>query len=336
MIEKPAIPDDLIVARLRDGYGLSVTQVTFLPLGFDLKSAVYRVEEVNGTPYFLKLRGGVFDETTVTLPKFLNAQGITQVMASIPTITGQLWISLGDMTMILYPFIKSHNGFEVDLSEHQWIELGMALKGIHTIGLPPEFLRQIQPETYSPHWRETVMRYLVNIGNIVYDDSVAIKLATFLKSKHAEIQHIITGAEKLAAELKKRPLEFVLCHTDIHGGNVMIGENGDLFIVDWDNPLMAPKERDLMFVTGGVGGIWYKSEAETLFYQGYGRTEIDPVALAYYRYERIVQDAAEFCKHIFETTRSVEDREQGLQFFIDSFLPDNAVDMANKSGQYRC
>ena len=39
----------------------------------------------------------------------------------------------------------------------------------------------------------------------------------------------------------------------VHAGNVLLGDNDKLAIVDWDNPIMAPKERDLMFVGGGIG-----------------------------------------------------------------------------------
>jgi spectinomycin phosphotransferase len=47
-----------------------------------------------------------------------------------------------------------------------------------------------------------------------------------------------------------------------------------------------------MFVGGGVAGTWNEPEEVDAFYRGYGATGIDPVALAYYRYERIVEDIA--------------------------------------------
>ena len=35
--------------------------------------------------------------------------------------------------------------------------------------------------------------------------------------------------------------EFVLCHSDIHGGNVLIDGNDAIYIVDWDEPIIALK-----------------------------------------------------------------------------------------------
>ncbi len=106
---------------LQDGYGLLVVQVAFLPLGTDLNTAVYRVLADDETPYFLKLiRSGVFDGTSVALPKFLGDQGIVQIIAPLATKTGQLWASLDAFKLILHPFVEGHNGFEVDLSDRHW------------------------------------------------------------------------------------------------------------------------------------------------------------------------------------------------------------------------
>ena len=48
----------------------------------------------------------------------------------------------------------------------------------------------------------------------------------------------------------------------IGAGNLLIDAKGSLYIVDWDHPIMAPKERDLMFVGGGVGSAWYRPQEE--------------------------------------------------------------------------
>ena len=72
MLEKPDLQDERIVSRLQDEYGLSVAQLTFLPLGADINTAVYRVVSDNETPNFLKLRKGTFEEFAITVPSSSN------------------------------------------------------------------------------------------------------------------------------------------------------------------------------------------------------------------------------------------------------------------------
>jgi spectinomycin phosphotransferase len=61
-----------------------------------------------------------------------------------------------------------------------------------------------------------------------------------------------------------------------------------LYIVDWENPILAPKERDLMFIGGGIDHLWKNKQDEAVFYEGYGQTKINMRALAFYRYERVI------------------------------------------------
>ena len=143
MLEKPDLQDGEIITCLQDEYGLNVVQVAFLPLGADLDTAVYRVVTDDETPHFLKLRGGVFDETSVALPKFLSDQGIEHIIAPLTTTTGQLWARLDSYRVILYPFIEGHNGYEVDLSDRHWSEFGTALKRLHTAVVPPPLKRVV-------------------------------------------------------------------------------------------------------------------------------------------------------------------------------------------------
>ena len=58
----------------------------------------------------------------------------------------------------------------------------------------------------------------------------------------AEIDRILDRADALGHMNLGRPLEFVLCHCDCHTANLLIDSEGRLFIVDWDQPLLAPVE----------------------------------------------------------------------------------------------
>jgi spectinomycin phosphotransferase len=329
MLEKPSLPDQLIISCLEDVYGLQVNRLTFLPIGADSNTAVFRVDANDQKAYFLKLRKGDFDEITVAVPYFLKLLGIEQIIAPLETRACQKWVSLDAFKLILYPYVEGQDGYAVALSDRQWQTFGAALKRIHTAHVPPTLARLIPHETYSPQWRERVKTFQAHIEENTFDDPTAAELAAFMKLKRHEIDHLVARAETLGIALQARHAELVLCHSDIHPGNLLISGDDALYIVDWDNPIFALKERDLLLIGGCYP--WHGAREVALFYQGYGQAEIDRMALAYYRYERIIQDIAAFCMQLLSTSEGGKDREQALVYFTSSFLPNHEVAIAINS-----
>ena len=332
MLEKPDLEEARIADWLLDQYGLRVIEAEFLPTGYQ-NTAAYRVVAADETTYFLKLRRDVFVETSVTLPLFLRDLGLRQIIAAIATKSRQYWGYLDDFNVILYPFVAGQNAFQVALTEYQWFDFGASLKRIHTTRLPPGLDSHIQHETYSREWSEQVKLLLERAQNEKFCEPVAAQLAVFMTTRANEILHLVKKAEQLSLILQMRPPESVLCHSDIHAGNILCNTDGDVYIVDWDNPIMAPKERDLMFIGGGVGGIWNSAQEESLFYRGYGKMEINTVALAYYRFERILQDLAPYAGQLLLTDVGSKDRMRTLQAIVSFFLPNGVVEMARKAEQ---
>jgi spectinomycin phosphotransferase len=334
MLESPDVQDAQIIACLEAAYDLSIAEIAFLPLGADVDTAVYRVMADDTTQYFLKLRRGPFPGVTVTVPHWLAEAGMQHLIAPLATqTTGALWTQLAPFTVILYPFVTGRSGWEVELSQHQWIELGIGLQALHTSVVPSELMHTIPHETYTPVWRDRVTAFLRRVADHGIDDPVAAHLARLLQAKHATIHHLVARAEQLAGLLVHRPLERCLCHGDIHAGNILIDTTNRLYLVDWDTLVMAPKERDLMFIGGGVGGMWNRDHEGGWFYQGYGQAKINLTALTYYRYERIVQDIAVTCEQLLGTSEGGDDRVALLGQFASQFEPNNVVDIAYATDQ---
>lgn len=331
MLTPPDLANDIIIACVRDTFGLPIAHATFLPVGADVHSAVYRLTTADGTSYLLKLRRGTFNEVAVAVPAFLHAQGIQQIMAPIATATHQLWVHAHGFNWMLYPFFEGKTGFEVGLSPAQWITLGASMQAVHTTVLPAGLVAGMRRETYSPRWRRRVQAFHTQVAQHAYEDPIAAHLATFWTIKRDEIHRVVERAEQFAEALQQRVVAPVVCHADLHAGNVLVGSDGALAIVDWDELMLAPKERDLMFVGGGIGGVWNTAYEEKLFYGGYGEAEIDPVVLAYYRYERIVADIAAYAEQIFGMQGSADDRAQGLHELMGQFLANSVVEIAHRS-----
>ncbi len=332
MLIKPNLTDEEIIACLRDAYGLTIEKVAFLPLGADFNTAVYRITTNNGSDYFLKLRSGEFLEASVSVPKYLADLGIKQVIPPLATKTEQLWTSLASFKAILYPYIEGRNGVEAKLSDQQWAQFGAAIKRLHSTDIRSSITNGVPRETFSSKWRETVKSFLGRIENEVFEEPVAIKMALFLKSKSSEILKLVERAENLAIMLQTQPLDYILCHADMHGWNLMIDKEGALYIVDWDTLIFAPKERDLMFIGAGIwdSGLT-AAEEESLFYQGYTQTKINQDAIAYYRFERIIQDIGDYCEYIFLSDEGGDDRMQCFEHLQPVFLPNGAIERAYDS-----
>jgi spectinomycin phosphotransferase len=331
MLEKPDLPDSLISASLQAEYALQGARVAFLPIGADVNTAVYRVDMPEKTAYFLKLRKGSFTEITVTLPSFLKTHGLQQIIAPLPAGSGRLWGSLDAYTMLLYPFIEGKDAYEMEPSDRQWVDFGAALRKIHTMPLPPAISEQISHETYSAQWRDEVKTFQAQAEQSGFAEPVASKMAAFMRAHRGKIECLVSRAGELAQALIEHSPPQVLCHSDIHAGNLHLCAGGRLYIVDWDAPIFAPKELDLAMIGGSTA--WSSPHQTALFFQGYGQVEIDLTALEFYRCERIILDIGEFCKQIFSSDSGGEDREQGYQYFTSNFLPGHEIDLALNTGR---
>lgn len=329
MLQEPDLEDEVLIAHLRRGWSLPVDQVNFLPLGADPATAVYRAVG-DGEPYFVKLRRGVpFDETSVTLLEYLSENGVGHIIPPLPASSGKRWTRFGAFTVTLCPYVEGTNGYSIRLTEENWLDFGLTLEQLHTLNLPPRLLGYVRREHFDAWGRDTVKAFLARLDNLSFATHASAEMAAFLTAKRRNILELVDRAGSYARILRERTPELVLCHGDLHAGNVLIDGENDFYIVDWDDPILAPKERDLMFIGGGLGFIGREpEEEERLFYRGYGRVELDPVALAYYRFERIIQDIAVYCHGLSQDGVSDEDREQSLHYLRANFEPGGTIERA--------
>lgn len=341
MIKKLVSTDQNIINWIKTVYGIEVIKLEFLPLGADMNASIYKAI-THDKSYFVKLKWGHHHNNSleiVELLHLLHKAGI-QVIPALKTINGHFTQRIEDFTLTIYPFVEGQDGFNRHLTNEQWQKLGKSLRQLHKIVFPPEIRKQIRHETYSSKWREIVRSYLlqtenekVQHENQTNQNEIALKLSNFIKEKILIINRLLARAEDLSQKVHELSPEFVLCHSDIHGGNVLLDENDTLFIVDWDDPLMAPKERDLMFIGGGVGNVWNDPYEEQLFYKGYGETKINKTILTYYRHERIVEDIALYIQGLLLTNEGGDDRQVMYKQFIDIFEPNGVIEIAFKTDE---
>lgn len=322
--------NNLIIHCLNTHYSIKVESLTLLPIGADPNATLFKVQALAAT-YFVKIKQGHQEDISVNIISLLSDAGLKEIIVPIRTIDGGLTQRQKDDTVIVYPFIAGQDGFHCTLTENQWRRLGKALRQIHDIAVPPSIQKRLRRETYSSKWRDAVRSLYVHFEKMPEGDEVSLKLWQFIQGHVQTIHKLVDRAHQLARQLQDQSQQVVLCHSDLHAGNILIGEEGSFYIVDWDDPILAPKERDLMFMGGGVGNVWNKPSEEKLFYDGYGPTQVNQPLLAYYRNERIVEDIAIYGQALLLQTSGGNDRIKMYQDFVGMFEPNGVVEIALKS-----
>jgi spectinomycin phosphotransferase len=288
MREQPGIAEEHLRACLQEQYDLYPVTLEFLPLGHDYDAGVYRAVSEQGMAYLLKVTSRPLYEPRCVVPRYLYDQGITSVVAPIATGSGALWTKLGDWTVIVYPFIEGDSTL-MGMTNEQWREVGAIFKRIHQVRLPPEGFSSLRKETFDP----TEYAWWVRVFETQHLDarhngnSSSRALRASWVAYQSTIHMVVTSLEKLAEVLQRRSEPYVICHADLHASNLIRNRTGGVFVIDWDDVMLAPKERDFIFVR--------RPHADA-FWEGYGQNEIDWTLLSYYLWERVVQDLIEEAK----------------------------------------
>ncbi len=300
MLEAPDIPPDAIASALHDHYAIEAETVAFLPIGNDARSFVYRAQIQGGTARFIKLRSGAPYAASLLVPRALRDAGIDEVVAPIPTHSGELGVPLSGFTLIVYEYVNGDTAMNVGLTDAQWRTHGRTLARVHATQLADELIEQLPRETYLPasfgFLRDLHPRVLArDVAYASGDEAV-----TFWCERAETIAHLLERTQAFGSALGALDLPNVLVHSDIHTANVMVDGAGALHYVDWDAPMMAPRERDLKFMVdaGFCGPV--TQAYESAFLSGYGVDRIDPLALAYYRHDWVVEDLAAYGNDVFQ------------------------------------
>ncbi len=322
VLQKPDLPDDALILHLRRAYDLEIAEVTFLPLGADQGTAIYRVVAREGRPYFARLRtrGGTSAGNAVA--SLLAERGDIQVIPPLRTRRGGSGSRMGSYTVSLAPFVEGADGYTRRMTDGQWRALGATLRAVHELMPPPSVARRIRRERFSGATRRAVRASLRRAYGEPFDDPLAAALARLLRAAADRVEAVMLRADALARQAIRRSEQFVLCHGDLHAGNVHLGADGALYLIDWDTLVFAPREHDFEQVDGAWGG----ERGARQFYAGYGDVPVDPGLLAYYRYRRVIEDLREICAAVFDRSVDGLNRQQEYDLAERMVRPGGALD----------
>ncbi|HEV2006188.1 MAG TPA: aminoglycoside phosphotransferase family protein [Candidatus Limnocylindrales bacterium] len=331
MFDRPPITDDQIVAALRDRYAIRPTSLTFLALGHDAHAWTFRASTDRGD-LFVKIRRRV-DNTRLRLVRFLDDDGLEAVVAPIVTGDGAVSVAVDELHLIAYPFVEGRLAAEVGLDNEQWTEYGRIVGALHKTRLSSELAASLPREQFRPNWTAQFQRVQAGVDVYRGDDPVRRQLAEFWQVHRHDIEDLPDRAVDLGRMLAARQANEdadVPCHGDIHTHNLLVEPSGGVRVIDWDEALLAPRERDLMFVMGSPIGLAPGDRELALFEAGYGPLAVDAERLAYYHVDWAVQDIAGYAEQALLDDIGPESQAYALERFLSIFEPGGEAEVAHR------
>lgn len=330
MREPPRIPEATLRATLNDQYAITAVCLEFLPLGHDSLAAVYRVDSGQSASYLLKVTSRPLHEAAFRLPHYLTDLGIAPVVAPLSTRRNALWAAIDGApgwTAIVYPYIAGETSWRPAMTDAQWWAVGAALKRIHQAPLPTQGFPSLRRETFDPaEYIRCVHAFAAR--PITDGDPLKLALADAWLRHRSTLHAMLRGMDRLARSLRQRSGPFVICHADLHPGNIIRTVDGRVFLIDWDDVMLAPKERDFLFAADPLPHDATGSGASP-FFVGYEPADVDWVALTYYRFERNVTDLIEYARDVLERDDLTDDtKAESIRMIERVFAPSDMMNAA--------
>jgi len=299
MKTEPALDRDALRRQLLSAYGLSATAFTFVPTGW--MSSCYNVICAGGVRVFVKLQptncaqpvAASCPEFYLPLTRGLHDTGLlTTIAYPLPTSRGDLWVQWGDWRIIVNNFIDGHvvglNGVTDGVLGQLAAMVGRLHRSLPALDLPVAFRDRLEIP-----FEAALRTALATLGEFAEGATPGqLGLRDLLVPCKDELMGYLHLLETVRADVEASGLpQPVICHTDLHGENLMVDGVGRLYILDWEGAILAPREQDLFAFVGG-------SQFQDVFLPAYeaegGPLVLHEDLLAFYGLRRHLEDLTDW------------------------------------------
>ncbi|MBU9721969.1 MULTISPECIES: phosphotransferase [Bacillaceae] len=272
-------------------YGITPVGIYEAPRGFAAETFFVDTEDHS---YFLKImhnprRQNIF-KNGLRVVDALVKSGIDYITRVVTLSTGELFFEKDGSVIALFKRIDAKQSYEYN-REAVFRKLAHIYRTSMNIPERDSFMK----EEFSDHF---IKGYEENVQFILSHEvkgeeaqevkDMLIPHKEFLKSCPETIKETI-------AKCQNEHADYYITHSDIIP-NIMIAENGDHFIIDFDETIFAPLERDGFLTIAAKNEdskLWLSIMRE--FFPGY---EVNETFIKYYLYERFMIDLTSFIQDL--------------------------------------
>ena len=322
MQTEPNLDLGALIRVLDRAYDLRIRELRFLPTGW--LAACYTVTCEDGTRCFLKLhpedRPAAFAASSrafyLPLTYQLHHRSILpHIPAPIPNGRGALATAWPPYAIELTQFVEGtlvgHGGMDEGMLARLAGQVGTLHRSTSRISVDDPLI-----DDFEIRFEPALRRALDEAPRVADPPRPGMRaLSAFLRTAGEGIRGYLDRLRALQAVGRRMDKAKVVCHTDLHGENLMIDREGHLVLLDWEGAMIAPPEHDLMFFAGEAS-FWttflphYEAARGPAFDVGSSRSGLHPKIFEFYYLRRGLEDLTDWMVRIREGRGSPEqDRE---------------------------
>jgi len=289
---------------LRHHYRLKATSIRPGPRGFVAET---HIVETDGPNYFAKLtpisRYSANIEKALPVQKELHDLGIRQMSYPMPTTSGALSVTLDRDILVVYTFIDGEQTFDYPLEAY--VDL---LTHVHRARITVPAGR----ETFEDPTLRLFERQLDQILRGTFVEPSQQEFHREIRLIERELEGDLNRYRRLLGELARiHDAPMVVTHNDAPG-NILRDTSGRLYLIDWDDVLLAPPERDTWFhlTTPQAAAAFLP-----LYQRAFLNYEVDQRFYAFYLYKRYFEDIEGFLGRVLSPDTTAEAKAESLGYF---------------------
>ena len=310
----PPIALKELEAALVAAYGVCPAGLSFLPCGEC--SWGYRVIEADGPGYFLKLyRGGSPPEWSARLVRRLAEEtGLAEISAPLPDRAGRLTSQLAGFPAALFRWVEGPTLWAAGERSEILCRLGQLLARLHACRELRGSCQRV--ENFDLTGEADFRRVLAALeGSAPAAGSPAARAAFgLLAPVRSRLAVLLEELLKAQTRARSQPRPLCICHGDPTPGNVLAAAGGQICLIDWDDLILAPRERDLVFWADGQA--FFEGETANPVLEGYaglaGPVRLDEDIMSFYQRQWTVGEIAAFGGRLLFETPKDEQAESDL------------------------
>lgn len=294
-------------------YNISVTTITEQEGGWS--ALAFKVDTTSGI-FFLKAYDKhrmSTDIWTATIDTYMpiviwlnqntNLKG--RIVSPVLTNEGQYKCEDDRFIIFLFPYIEGYTLCDKPKSDKQNKEMAEIIAELHQYNDEIPVSTDAIKEDFAVPFCHELKEIISSIELPSANETLNI-----LKANETVLYKNIEITQKLASKLSKENLPHVLCHTDVHGWNLM--QSDRLILIDWEGMKLAPPEADLFAFIDNL--FWHNCSAEfmEIYKKAHPNYEINVDALTFYQIRRKIEDICAFAQGLLYEDIDEEERKQSL------------------------